>query len=268
LNYGSFALDDGNFTLSPENRDAILAEDSTAEKFMRRFIGGRELLHSENRWCLWLQDASPAGILKCLPVIKRVEAVRKWREASGRATTRALAATPTLFAEVRQPNTNYLAMPTVSSETRRFIPAALLTPDIIASNQVYVLPGATLFHFGILTSTMHMAWVRYVCGRLKSDFRYSAQIVYNNFPWPQEPGDKRRAAIEAAAQAVLDARAEFPGNTLADLYGPDTMPPALVKAHAALDRVVDAAYGYKGDKSDAGRVAFLFDRYNELTSLV
>ena len=277
MNYGSFALDDGNYTLSPVDHADLLQGCPAATKFLRPFVGGQELLHSEPRWCLWLEGAAPDEIGGMPAVLERVGRVRKWRESSNRETTRKLAAMPTRFAEIRQPSTHYVAIPTVSSERRNYIPMAFFGPEVIASNQVYVLAHANLFHFGVLHSIMHMAWVRYVCGRLKSDFRYSAGIVYNNFPWPELAGDKQREAIEAAAQAVLGVRAQFPHSTLADLYDPLSMPPVLVKAHQALDRAVDVAYiaaekaaGRKPPKlgSDAERVAFLFERYQALTSLL
>ena len=308
MNYGSFALDDGNYTLSEADREQIINENPDAEKFIRLFIGGQELLHSIKRWCLWIADAQPSELRSLPAVLRRVEAVKKWREASNRSTTKKLSTTPTRFAEIRQPSTNYIAIPTVSSELRTYIPIAFLSPEVIASNQLYILPNATLYHFGILTSTMHMAWVRYTCGRMKSDYRYSASIVYNNFPWPENPSnsplsggeknsgsgqrsdsspDKGRPggvkvlAIEAAAQAVLDARAQFMlplpsseervgvrGASLADLYDPLTMPPALVKAHQTLDRAVDACYRKAAFANDAQRVEFLFERYQQLTSLL
>jgi len=268
INYGSFALDDGNYTLSESDREEILAENHNAENFIRPFIGGQELLHNIKRWCIWLVDAQPSEIRPLSSIMRRVESVQEWRSQSNRETTKKLAATPTRFAEIRQPKTNYIAIPTLSSEKRSFIPMAFLQANVIASNQVYVFPDASLFHFGILTSTMHNAWIRAVCGRLESRYRYSAGIVYNNFPWPDEPNDKQRAAIEAAAQAVLDARAQFPQSSLADLYDPLTMPPALVKAHQSLDRAVDACYRKAAFASDAQRVEFLFERYRQLTSLL
>lgn len=201
-------------------------------------------------------------------VARRVQAVKELREASDRPTTRELAAFPTLFGEIRQPSNRYLAIPKTSSERRNFIPIAFLDATCIASTELFTIDAATLYHFGILTSTIHMAWVRYTCGRMKSDYRYSAGIVYNNYPWPDEPSDKQRAAIEAAAQAVLKARAQFPQSSLADLYDPITMPPVLVKAHQALDRTVDACYRKASFSNDAQRVEFLFERYQQLTSLL
>ncbi|MHB1187404.1 class I SAM-dependent DNA methyltransferase [Thiobacillus sp.] len=268
ISYGSFALDDGNYTLTEAERDSIIKGNPGSATFIRLFIGGRELPHSEKRYCLWLLNVQPQTLGQMPTILKRVEAVRKWRIASDRKTTRDLAATPTIFAEIRQPESDYLAFPTVSSERRAYIPIAFLPADVVASNQIYVLPDATPYHFAVLSSTMHNAWIRYVAGRLKSDCRYSAGIVYNNFPWPDAPADKIRQAIEATAQAVLDARAQFPDATLADLYDPLTMPPALLRAHQKLDAAVDKAYGKTTFKSDAERVAFLFARYQALTSLL
>ncbi|MCC6721541.1 MAG: class I SAM-dependent DNA methyltransferase, partial [Bacteroidia bacterium] len=194
------------------------------------------------------------------------EAVQKWRLNSDRGNTKKLADTPTLFAEVRQPKTNYLAFPTVSSVNRKYIPIAFLSPNIIASNQLYVLPNATLFHFGVLTSIMHMSWVKYICGRLKSDYRYSASIVYNNYPFPEKPTDKQIKSIEEKAQAVSDARASFPNRSLADLYDPLTMPKELLKAHNELDKAVDLAYRSQAFTSEANRMEFLFELYEKYTA--
>jgi hypothetical protein len=172
------------------------------------------------------------------------------------------------FGEIRQPSGPFLLIPGVSSERRSYVPIGFLDANTVASNLVYVLANATHFHFGVLSSTMHNAWIRHTCGRLESRYRYSAGIVYNNFPWPDSPTDKQRAAIEAAAHGVLDARAQFPQSSLADLYDPLTMPPALVAAHQALDAAVDAAYGRRNFRNDAERVAFLFERYQAITSLL
>lgn len=272
LNYGSFALDDGNYTLDRAARDAVLSDGPGAEKYLRPFIGGQELLNSGERWCLWLKDANIQEIRQLPETLKRIEAVRQWRLKSGRSTTAKLGSTPMLFAEVRQPSSSFIAIPTVSSERRGFIPIAFLNPDVVASNQLYVLPDATLYEFGVLSSTMHNAWVRYTCGRLESRYRYSAGIVYNNFPWPDGPVDKLRVAVTEAARGVLDARAEHQRGrqpaSLADLYNPATMPANLVKAHFHLDKAVDAAYGKKGMKTDAERVGFLFALYERYTSLL
>jgi hypothetical protein len=209
--------------------------------------------------------------------MKCVEMVRETRLASSRATTKELASTPTLFGEIRQPQSKrYLAIPKVSSERRQFIPIGYLDSDVICGDKIFFVDDASLFTFGVLTSTMHNAWMRYTCGRLKSDYSYSNTIVYNNYPWPGFAGealsDKHRTAIEQAAQCVLDARAQFASSSLADLYDPLTMPPALLKAHQKLDTAVDTAYQPSGGKktyaSDAERVAFLFELYQRITSLL
>jgi hypothetical protein len=265
--YGSFALDDGNYTLSEDEANKLVNSEQESQKFIKSFIGGLELIRGEKRYCLWLAEAKPEELRRCPQILERVKAVKLWRQNSERKTTRESAATPTLFAEIRQPKSDYLALPTVSSERRLFLPIAYLSKDTIASNQLYVIPNASLMSFGILTSTMHNAWVRAVCGRLESRYRYSAGIVYNNFPWPALQ-DNNHAAIEACAQAVLDARAVHTNASLADLYDPLTMPANLLKAHQALDKAVDAAYGYKGAATDATRVAFLFELYQKITSLL
>lgn len=266
IKYGSFALDDGNYTLSQEERDNILKESPEAEQYIKIFIGGRELLHSENRYCLWLADAIPTELRKIKKIVERIDAVKQWRLNSNRDNTKKLAITPTRFAEVRQPNSNYLAFPTMSSENRNYIPIAFLNPNIVASNQLYIVPNATNYHFGILTSSMQMAWIKYICGRLKSDYRYSSSIVYNNYPWPENPTVKQKEAIEKAAQKVLDARAGFPTCSLADLYDPLTMPPALVKAHNELDKAVDLAYRPQPFVNETKRIEFLFELYDKYTA--
>jgi hypothetical protein len=268
--YGSKPADGGSLLLTPEEKEELIELEPKSAKWIRRMIGSEEFINGIERYCLWLKDCPPDELRSMPLVLKRVEAVKKMRLASPKKPTQLLADTPTLFAEIRQPETDYLVMPEVSSERRMYIPIGFLPSATVASNLVYVIPHATLYHFGVVTSRMHMAWVRSVCGRLKSDYRYSTGIVYNNFPWPSE--GEQRASVEKAAQAVLDARARFPAATLADLYGPLTMPPELLKAHQALDRAVDAAYAKDGyDKrktSDADRVAFLFERYQRLTSFL
>ncbi|WP_396177191.1 class I SAM-dependent DNA methyltransferase [Flavobacterium sp.] len=264
--YGSFALDDGNYTLSELERNEIISANKNSDKLIKPFIGGRELLHSEKRFCLWLANAEPSEIINNSLIKERVELVRKWRSNSERGNTKKLAETPTLFAEVRQPKTNYLAFPTVSSVNRKYIPIAFLSSEIIASNQLYVLPNSTLYHFGILTSIMHMAWVKYICGRLKSDYRYSASIVYNNYPWPESPSVKQIKLIDEKAQKVLEVRSSFPNSSLADLYNPLTMPPTLIKAHNELDKAVDSAYRTAPFTSEANRMVYLFELYEKYTA--
>jgi hypothetical protein len=269
--------DGGHLILSSEEKDQLLAAEPGAAKFIRKYVGADEFINGTVRWCLWLVDAPPSELAGLPGVLKRIALTRDFRLASRAAATRRFAQTPSVFCQIAQPESPYLLIPSVSSEKRRFIPMGFMPRDVIANNLVFAVPDASLFHFGVVSSTMHMAWVRSVCGRLKSDFRYSKDIVYNNFPWPEQVSEKAEAAIASAAQVVLDARANFSTSTLAVLYGPLSMPPALVKAHQQLDRAVDAAYiaaeklaGRKAPKlgTDAERVAFLFERYQALTSLL
>jgi hypothetical protein len=268
MGIGNKPIDGGNYLFTGQEKSAFLNAEPDAARFFRRWLGAEEFINGLDRWCLWLGDAEPREIRSLPLVMSRVEAVRKCRLESKSPGTRKLAQTPTRFHVENIPTSRYLVVPEVSSERRDFIPIGYLDPEILASNKLRLLSVASLFHFGILTSTMHMAWTSYTSGRLKSDYQYSISIVYNNFPWPDTPSDKQRVAIETAAQAVLDARAQFPSSTLADLYDPLTMPPALLKAHQHLDAAVDAAYGRKGFKSDAERVAFLFEQYQRITSLL
>ncbi len=265
--YGSKPTDGGNFLFSEHEAQEFLAREPAAQKFIRPFISAHEYLHGEKRFVLWLVDAKPDEIAKLAAVKQRIEAVAAFRKASKAKTTRDYPY-PTLFRQVTQPLSSYVLIPGHTSENRRYIPFGFFPSDVIVGNSCFALPGATLFHFGVIQSSMHMAWVRYTCGRLESRYRYSKDIVYNNFPWPDAPADKTRQTIEAAAQAVLDARAQFPDATLADLYDPLTMPPVLLRAHQKLDAAVDKAYGKTSLKSDAERVAFLFQRYLALTSLL
>jgi hypothetical protein len=267
--FGSMPNDGGKLLLSSEEKRELLNREPKASKWIRSLVGSEEFINNIERWCLWLIGIKPEELRSMPLVIDRVEAVKLHRTASSRQTTRELAGTPTLFGEIRQPDSgNYLLIPSTSSERRAYIPIGFLSSDIIATNANHIIPQATLYHFGVLSSAMHIAWMRYVAGRLKSDYRYSGQIVYNNFPWPSEPSEKQVAAIEQAAQAVLDARAAHPESSLADLYDPIAMPHDLRKAHQALDKAVDAAYGKKSFTSDAERVAFLFELYHKYTSIL
>lgn len=266
IRFGNQPIDGGNLLLSDEEKSALLHDEPEAAQYIKRYVGSKELINDGMRYCLWLEGVPP-GKLRSMPAVKaKVEAVRKFRLESDRAATRDLAEFPTRFAFVSQSNGRFLAIPSVSSEARAYIPMDFFETDTIASNLCLIIPQANEYHFGVLSSAMHMAWVRYVAGRLKSDYRYSNQIVYNNFPWPESPTDKRRQTVEQAAQAVLDARAQFPDASLADLYDPVAMPPALRAAHTALDRAVDAAYGKRKFDTDAARVAYLFDLYNQTTA--
>ena len=268
MGYGSKPADGGHLLLSKEEKEQLISAEPSAVEWIRPFLNADEFLYNTPRYCLWLVKCPPEKLRRMREVLKRVEAVRDMRAASKKAPTRALAGTPTVFAEIRQPNSNYLLIPGHTSENRIYIPFGYMSDDVICGNANFVLPEATLWHFGVLSSAMHMAWVRYVAGRLESRYRYSNQIVYNNFPWPQDVSEKQRAAVGKAAQGVLDARQQSPDASLADLYDPVAMPPALRAAHAALDRAVDAAYGKKSFNSDAERVAFLFDLYQKYTSLL
>jgi hypothetical protein len=264
---GSKPTDGGNLILSAQEKADLIAKEPQADAWIKPFAMGDEFINGVERYCLWLLDCPPQTLRAMPEVLKRVEAVKKMRLESKDATTRSDAVKPTLFQKIRQPNTSYLALPRVSSERRVFIPIAYASADLIAGDKLQTIPNASLSEFGIITSTMHMAWMRTTAGRLKSDFQYSAKITYNNFPWP-ETSEKQMQSIEACAQAVLEARAAHPNASLADLYDPLTMPANLLKAHQALDKAVDAVYAYKGANTDAARVAFLFERYQAITSLL
>ncbi len=265
LNYGSFALDDGNFTISNEEYEEIINNDKNAIKFFKPFIGAKELLHNIKRYCVWLKGVSPVDIKNCSVIYEKVLKVQEWRRKSTRKNTVELAETPTLFAEIRQPNTEYLAIPTVCSEKRKYLPIMYLLPDVIASNQLYVLPNAKLYHFGVLASNVHNAWLKTVCGRIKSDYRYSNAIVFNNFPWCT-PTAEQKAKIEQTAQVILDARALYPDCSLADLYDEATMPYELRKAHRNNDKAVMEAYDFwKKLNTESECVAELMKMYKELT---
>lgn len=277
VSFGSMPNDGGNLLLNDDEKDELTKLEPESKNWIRKFLGSEEFINGINRWCLWMVDVPPAVLRKMPHVLSRIEKVKAIRLASSRKATRDLANVPYQFGEVRQPSEEYIGIPKTSSERRPYIPIGWLPERVIAGSELFTISPADLGTFGIICSTMHMAWVRTVCGRLKSDYRYSAGIVYNNFPWPDSPDEKSRQAIEAAAQAVLDARASFPASTLADLYDPLTMPPALLKAHQQLDKAVDAAYitaekaaGNKPPKltTDAERVAFLFSLYQRYTSLL
>jgi hypothetical protein len=264
---GCQPTDDGNFLFDADELKDFLKKEPLAKRYIRRFVGAQEFINSTGRWCLWLADAPVTEWRKLPEVVKRVEAVRDFRVKSKKAATVEKASTPYLFDEIRVPETDYLLIPSVSSELRPYIPIGQMSRKVIPSNLVMVLPRATLYHFGILTSTMHMAWMRTVAGRLESRYRYSNKLVYNNYPWP-EPTKAQTEAIKAAAQNVLDAREPHLDNgaTLADLYDPLTMPAPLVKAHNALDRAVERAYRKEPFRNEREQVEFLFELYERLTS--
>jgi hypothetical protein len=275
IGIGNKPIDGGWYLFTPEERAEFLAREPGAAPYFRRWIGSDEFLSSIERWFLWLRDAEPEAIRRLPLVRKRIEAVQRFRRGeepgkNGRkakdGATAELAKTPTRLHVENVPANRYLVIPEVSSEARTYIPIGFVDPEILSSNLIKILPDATLYHFGILTSRMHVAWVRGVCGRLKSDFRYSSGIVYNNFPWPDST-PAQRVAIEAASRKILDARAAHPDASLADLYDPVAMPSDLAGAHKALDRVVDTTYGQRaGFATEAQRLAFLFARYQALVA--
>ena len=264
MRFGSMPRDGGGFVLSESERDELLSKNPRVHAWVRQYVGAEEFIKNKRRYCLWLVGISPNELRSCKDVMQRVENVRDFRLASKAAATRKFAETPTLFCQIAQPDTDYIIVPGVSSERRRYVPMGFMSKDIIASNLVQLIPDATLYHFGILTSNVHMAWMRAVCGRLKSDYRYSKDIVYNNFPWPT-PSDAQKAKIEQTAQAILDARALYPDCSLADLYDEATMPPELRKAHQQNDKAVMEAYGMPiRDTTEASCVAALMRRYQSL----
>ena len=262
--FGSMPNDGGNFILSEEEVAVMKSKYPESEKFIKKFLGAEEFINNKKRYCLWLVNASPAEMRKVPPIMERVANVQKLRSESKRAATQKLAATPTLFGEIRQPvSGTYLLVPSTSSEKRRYVPLGFLDCNVISSNANLIVPNASLYHFGILTSNVHMAWMRAVCGRLEMRYRYSASIVYNNFPWPT-PTEAQKAKIEQTAQAILDARNKFPDCSLADLYDEAAMPPDLRKAHQENDRAVMAAYGFNIKMSESECVAELFKMYQKM----
>ncbi|MFA6143919.1 MAG: DNA methyltransferase [Sulfuricurvum sp.] len=266
--FGSMPNDGGNFLFTDDEKEEFLAVEPKAEKYIKPLVSAKEYLNGKNRWCLWLKECPPNELSAMPHVLERVNNVKKLRSESNREATKKLAKIPMLFGEDRQPDGNYIFIPRHSSENRDYIPMDFFTKDYIAGDTGLAIPCARLFDFGLLTSKIHNDWVRYTCGRIKSDYRYSNEIVYNNFPFPQEITDKQREQIETLAQTVLDARTQFPDSSLADLYNPLTMPPKLLKAHEALDKAVDKLYRKEGFKSDTERVACLFELNRALTSLV
>ncbi len=266
VQFGNMPNDDGNLLLTEEERRAIVAGDRRVAKYIRHLLTAKEYLHGIPRWCLWLVNVPPQDLVSIPELRTRVRRVKDYRERSTRPTTRELARYPALFGEIRQPNRPFVLIPRHSSESRRYIPMSFFSSSYIVGDSCLFIPRATSYHFGILTSAMHMAWVRQVCGRLKSDFRYSNKLVYNNYPWPQEATEKQTGRVERCAQAVLDARAKHPGATLADLYDPLAMPANLAKAHAALDKAVDACYRSQPFTSERQRVEYLFALYEKLTT--
>ena len=264
MGIGNKPIDGGNYLFTQNERDEFLVKEPQAAPYFRRWLGSREFINGFERWCLWLGDCHPKQLRGLPEAMKRIKAVRQFRRKSKSAPTQKLAETPTRFHVENMPESNYLVIPKVSSERRPYIPMGFMEPETFCSDLVFIVPNATLYQFGVLTSTMHMAWVRSVCGRLKSDYRYSVGIVYNNFPWPKSPPDKKIKAVIANAQNLLDTRNRYSNASLADLYDPLSMPADLLKAHKKLDTAVDKAYGRTVFKGEADRVSYLFGLYHEL----
>ena len=261
---GGKPTEGGFLILTEDEKNQLIHDEALCAEFIRPYMMGKDFIERKPRYCLWMVNANPKTVKQCPKVLKRIESVRKYRLASPKAATRKKAETPMLFDEVRECHTPYIAIPKVSSGSRRYVPMDYLSAEIIPGDKLFMMPEATFYHFGILTSNVHMAWMRAVCGRLKSDYSYSNTIVYNNFPWPT-PTEAQKAKIEQTAQAILDARALYPDSSLADLYDEVTMPPELRKAHQNNDRAVMQAYGFSvKDMTESKCVAELMKLYQTL----
>jgi len=261
ISFGSMPNDDGNFLFTDEEKNKFLQEEPSAKKFIKHFISAKEFLHNENRWCLWLKDVSPSELNNLKLVKERVAKVKEYRLSSKREATRKLAQTPYLFGEIRQPSNDYILIPRVSSENRNYIPIAFFDKNYIVGDTCLCIPNATMYHFGVLISEMHMVWMRQVCGRMKSDYRYSNSLVYNNFPWSEDVTAEKIKYVEDAAKLVISIRKKY-NSSLADLYNPLSMPKDLLQAHNKLNRLVDKCYRTKPFKSDLERLEYLFDLYD------
>ncbi len=264
MSFGNMPLDGGHLLLSDIEKSEFILKEPKAEKFIIPLISAYEFLNGEKRWCIWLVDAEPSELKQLPEILKRVEAVKKFRLDSVAPSTQKFATTPSLFRDRNQPET-YILIPSTTSENRKYIPLGFFNKDHIANNSCHTIPNGSLYHFGILMSSMHMAWVKSVCGRLESRYRYSKDIVYNNFPWAENPSEKQIRQIEEKAQKVLEVRSNFPKSSLADLYNPLTMPPTLIKAHNELDKAVDSAYRTAPFTSEANRMVYLFELYEKYT---
>lgn len=268
IRFGSMPRDGGGFVLSDEEKNELIKKEPISASWIHPYLGAYEFINNKTRWCLWLVDATPHEIKQSPYVMKRIESVREFRANSVAAGTRKFAETPTLFCQIAQPDSDYIAVPETSSERRKYIPIGFLSKNVIASNLLFLIPNASLYHFGILTSNVHNAWMRTVCGRLKSDYRYAKDIVYNNFPWPS-PTAEQKAKIEQTAQEILNARALYPDSSLADLYDELTMPVELRRAHQHNDKAVMQAYGFWGKlNTESECVAELMKMYQNLTKKI
>ena len=266
MRYGSKPVDNGNYIFSDDEVEVFLQEEPRAKKYIRPLISAREYLSGINRWCLWLKDASPSD-LKSMPcILERVQKVKEFRRRSKKKPTQEAACFPTLFAEIRQPDSDYIVIPQHTSERRKYIPFGFVSKEKIAHNSTSFIENTSHYLFGIISSKMHMVWMKYTCGRIKSDYRYSNKLAYNNFPFPKNLNEKNKVRVEKVAQKVLEVREEFPNSSLADLYDPLTMPPKLVKAHQELDKAVDLCYRPQAFTNETARSEYLFDLYNQYTA--
>jgi hypothetical protein len=265
MKYGSKPTDGGNFILNEEEKNQLISLNPKNATVVKNFLSAREFLNNGKRWCIWLENISPATLKELPDILNRVAMVKKFRSESIAKSTREYPY-HTLFRQITQPKSDFILVPRVSSERRRYIPFGFFSQENIVSDSCQAIPNGGLFHFGILTSLMHMSWVKYTCGRLKSDYRYSKDIVYNNYPWPMNPSDKNKKKIEEKAQKILDVRAEFPDSSLAVLYHQLTMPPKLAKAHLELDKAVDLCYRSQAFTNENARIEYLFDLYNQYTA--
>jgi hypothetical protein len=259
---GNQPTDGGNLIIEEKDYNDFIRREPKAKTYIKRLIGSKEFINNKKRYCLWLVGVSPSTLRSMPLVMKRIEKVRAMRLSSRDAGTRRLADRPYEFRETNNPS-SYIIVPSVSSERRRYVPMGFLHADTIPTNLVLIIPSATLYHFGVLESNVHMAWMRAVCGRLEMRYRYSKDVVYNNFPWP-DVTEEQRQRIEQTAQAILDARAKYPDSSLADLYDPNTMPYDLLEAHRANDRAVMAAYGFSMKLTESECVAKLLEMYSQL----
>ncbi|MCL2712050.1 MAG: hypothetical protein FWD37_02080, partial [Methanomassiliicoccaceae archaeon] len=266
--FGNMPNCDGNFVLTGDEKDILLAKEPNAKPFIRHYLGAKDFINNKHqkRYCIWLKDVPYSALKNCNLILDRVNRVREFRSKSSAKATRDKAEDAELFFYISHTETKYILVPCHSSESRKYIPMDFVSPEIISSNANMIIPGATLYHFGILTSIVHMYWVKAVCGRLKSDYRYSGSVVYNNFPWPHLLNEEKKV-IEKLAQGVIDARLKYPESTFADMYGENSMSfhKELVKAHNELDSAVKKLYGFEKDTPESVIVAELMERYKKLT---
>lgn len=265
MSMGHMPRDGGNLLLTQEERDLLIKHEPEAKKYIRRFSMGEEFINNTQRYCLWLVNCTAEQLKKMPLVTKRVNQVRKWRLQSKAESTRKKAETAAIFGQITkmEKSHHYITVPKISSARRAYVPIGFLDKSYIPGDKLFVIPAGGMYHFGMLTSVVHMAWIRAVCGRLGGGYSYSNTTVYNNFPWPNV-SEKQKAAIETLAQGVLDARAKFPESSLADLYDPQTMPPELLKSHEKLDRAVMKLYGFGKDTTEPQIVEELMKRYQQM----